>query len=441
MSAQRRRGEMEETMKVLIISHVPCSSYEAMGITFCSLFKKFEKEELCQLYFYPSIPDVDVCTSYYQITDYDLVDALMIKDVKGRKVNPDLKRHSLYTNEKDARIFSKSNNHSSIKLILRDLLWNKSKVINSNLERWIKSEKPTCIFVAPGGYSFTYDIVVKISEKFNLPIISYICDEYFFVKKQKNLLWNYHQNKVETSMLNFFKKSDHIIGICDEISNSYGKYFNCNATTICTGSRMSLKSITENKSNLRTISYFGNIVGFKRYESLIDVGKCLEEINCENNTNYSLDIYSGDRDQDILNEIRSVKTINFKGYLSGKDFEEAFSNAEILLHVEAFNENTIEQVKNSVSTKIADSLASGIPLLAYAPDNIASINHLKRNKCAFVATNYNELKKAIKLVFRNKELRLQVTKQALKTAKKYHDSERNSKQLREILEKYDDRGK
>ena len=34
-----------------------------------SLFSEFKKEELCQLYIYPTIPDIEYCNSYYRITD------------------------------------------------------------------------------------------------------------------------------------------------------------------------------------------------------------------------------------------------------------------------------------------------------------------------------------------------------------------------------------
>ena len=46
-------------MKVLIISHNPISNQSNMGKTFLSLFSQFDKEELCQLYIYPVIPNED----------------------------------------------------------------------------------------------------------------------------------------------------------------------------------------------------------------------------------------------------------------------------------------------------------------------------------------------------------------------------------------------
>ena len=60
-------------MKVLVISHNPFSTYQNMGKSILSLIGGFNKEELSQLYIYPSIPDVEQCNSYYRITDKEVI--------------------------------------------------------------------------------------------------------------------------------------------------------------------------------------------------------------------------------------------------------------------------------------------------------------------------------------------------------------------------------
>lgn len=273
-----------------------------------------------------------------------------------------------------------------------------------------------------------------------MPIVSYICDEYYFIEKKSGFLWNYHHKKLVNTMDTFYSKTDQIISICKELSTLYNDKFHCKTTTICTGSRIQNLN-KKNNINPKTISYFGNIVGYQRYESLIDIAKCLEELNIENKTKYSLNIYSADTDEFVIKKLNKFNTINFKGYISGKDFDQAFENSDILLHVESFNKDTIEQVKNSVSTKIADSLSSGICLLAYGPEGIASINHLKRNQCAFVATNYIELRQVLNTIFNDASRREKVIENALNVANKYHNSEKNSCLLYMLLKDYDIEGK
>ena len=61
-------------------------------------------------------------------------------------------------------------------------------------------------------------------------------------------------------------------------------------------------------------------------------------------------------------------------------FVKALQNSDLLIHAESFDNEFKQIVKNSISTKIADSLASGVPIVAYGPEGIASIDYLIKNE-------------------------------------------------------------
>ena len=85
-------------MKILIISHNPLSTYQNMGKTMLSLFHAFDKNELCQLYIYPSLPDVDSCKSFFRITDKDILRSYYKFKVRGKEVFADLDNHNIFEN-------------------------------------------------------------------------------------------------------------------------------------------------------------------------------------------------------------------------------------------------------------------------------------------------------------------------------------------------------
>ena len=91
-------------------------------------------------------------------------------------------------------------------------------------------------------------------------------------------------------------------------------------------------------------------------------------------------------------------------------------------------------MKYSVSTKIADSLASGTCLLAYGPAEVASIEYLIENEAAFCATSEDELASVLTELLTNEEKRELIVKNALALAKKNHDSEANCRMIKETLE-------
>jgi len=420
-------------IKILVISHNPFSTYQSMGKTFMSLFSDFKKEELCQLYIYPSFPNVDMVNSCYRITDRDAIKSILPLKSVGSEVTVHEYKGEMIENKADGKFYAKSSNNVPLKRLLRDGIWRLSHWYSKKLKVWLEKESPDVIFLAPGYAKFIYNIALKISKKRNIPIVTYICDDYYFLDKPKNFLGLYQHKLLQKKTLQTMNATSVMISISEEIQKKYADAFNLKTALIMTGSDLKISDNVVIKEKLCGFSYFGN-VGINREIPLADIGRVLDEINNENNTDYSLNIYTKMQNEAINAAFSGIKSIKMCGFLVGDEFIKEFSNSDCLVHVEAFDNDSIDLVKGSISTKIADSLASGIPLLAYAPEVIASIEHLKRNNCAFIANDYNSLKLAVCEIINNKEKRESIAKTALKVAEEYHNSVENSKRLRNIFE-------
>lgn len=424
-------------MKVLLISHNSFSTHQSMGKTFLSLFSQFEKNELCQLYIYPTIPDIDVCSSYYRVTDKEVLHGLIKfkavgSEIDKTKISSD--KRELFENADDIAIYRKQGNTSAFKRILRDVMWKMSRWDNKKLNEWLLKEKPTHIFLSPGYAKFIYDIALKISKKLGIPIVTYICDDYYFVKPPKSLIGKIQLSMLKSKTDKLMKKTSHLISISEEIKDLYREKFSLSATAIMTGTNFELMNSLCANDTANSISYFGN-VSLNRYTSLIKIGQALDKINKELSTDFKLNIYTAETNPNILSSLNSVKSICMCGFISGDEFDKALHSADLLLHTEAFDENSIDIVKHSISTKIADSLSSGVPLLAFGPDCVASMKHLLRHDCAFVATDESNLKTVLLNALNNTRERKRITENALKTAKLYHSPENNSNTLKRVFEK------
>lgn len=424
-------------MKVLIISHNVISTTNNMGKTLESLFSEFRKEELCQLFIHPMLPDIDMCSSYYCISDEEVLHSMFF----GKKPGHVLDKESVFEQQKNVKNFSsdtyenaRKNNTSSMKRLLRDFMWKLSKWDNQYLEQWLKTEKPTCIFLAPGYAKFIYDIALAISEKLNIPIITYICDDYYFLKEPKRFLDKLQLKLLQKKTDELFQKTVHLIAICEEIKTTYVNKFGTEATVIMTGSDFEVENDIKIKSNPTSLSYFGNI-RCNRNISLAEVGRALEEINQQEHTEYKLKIYTSEKDSNILSVLDGIESVQMCEFVIGDEFIKAFKSADVLLHVEAFDEESMDLVKNSISTKIADCLGSGIPFVAYGPEGIASINYLKKNNCAFVVSKQPVLKDKLIQIINDDEIRMQEVSKALEVAAMNHKAERVSAMLHSIIER------
>ena len=417
-------------MKVLIISHTPISTKNNMGKTFLSMFSSFDKNEICQLYIYPSYPDAEYCSSFYRVTDKDI-----LKRFKpGGEVKSEYIRNTneLYERRDDEAVYRNVKNKSALRRLLRDGIWAVGNWYNRNLKTWLDQEQPTCIFLAPGPAKFIYWIALRISKDRNIPIVTYICDEYYFVKPKDSLLEKVQMRLFEKTMEKTMSHTMRLIAISEEIKEHYSKHFGVPAMLLMTGSQKIATDIRETAQPLNTLSYFGNI-RINRYLSLADIGRVLDRINESHGTDYKLKIYTGEKDPMFLSVFDNISSVELNGFLSGEAFETAMRGAQVLLHVEAFDEASVDRVRHSVSTKIADALSGGIPLFAYGPEDVSSIRHLKRHQCAVVANSAEELKQRLIELFRDTSFGKSYVINALKTAKRYHCAKENSDQLYSLL--------
>lgn len=109
-------------------------------------------------------------------------------------------------------------------------------------------------------------------------------------------------------------------------------------------------------------------------------------------------------------------------------------DSTLLLHVEDMdNKMNIDRVKYSISTKIADSLASGTCLFAYGPAGVASIDYLKQNKAACVVTVKEKLEESLRELINNSDLRQSYINNALRLANERHNPEKNKRRFMEII--------
>ncbi len=419
-------------MKVLIVSHLPVATQNNMGKTFLSLFSEFQRQELCQLYIYPAIPDVDRCNAYYRVTDKEILRSIVTLKAPGGELDSALiqPNQGLYEEPEDEGFYRNTKNKSPVRRMLRDGMWAMSRWYSAALQCWLDREQPDCIFLAPGPAKFIYNVALKISKKRQIPIVTYVCDEYYFVRPPKGLPGRLRLRSLQRKIRETLGKSAHLVVICDELKEEYENFFHIPTTTLMTGTAYPIAKAAE-ESTPKTISYFGNI-RCNRYLSLTRIGKALDRLNAEGG-DYRLKIYTSEKDETFLAPLKAVGSIELCGFVTGEAFDRAFAQAELLLHTEAFDEAGIDAVRHSVSTKIADSLACGKPLLAYGPKEVASMGHLLRNRCALTATSEEELLPMLRTAFQDAAQRRQVVEQALKVAEQYHDSDKNGKRLREII--------
>lgn len=424
-------------MKVLIISNNCFSKSQNMGKTFGSIFQAFASEELCQLYFYSSIPDTNQCGSYYRVSDLDVLKSLLIKNPGGEIYYSEAHSGNIYENVKTKKIYKSVDRNNPIIEIARTVYWRLAHWDNKKFAAWMEREKPDCIFFASGDTVFSYWITLKMHKKYNLPIITYVCDEFYFGKPQKGFLGKLYCSWLKKYMEKAFKESEFLATICTPLGELYQNLFEKPYYVLRTGYTI-IPETRISSRQCRRISYLGNL-GLGRWKSIREIGRQLDKINKMQDEKIILEVYSGEENESIIKSMTEPLSVKFMGRVSQEACQSIIRESIAVLHVESFEEKHIRRVKYSFSTKIADSLASGTCLFAYGPRELASIEYLLSTGAAVVATNSEELYSGLLKIVTTEDVRKKYAEQALKIAKENHNSAQNSlmfqKKCLEIMEK------
>ncbi|MGD6730448.1 MAG: hypothetical protein ACPKMZ_05190 [Pleomorphochaeta sp.] len=421
--------------KILIIGTVPYNE-QSTSRAFLSYFSEIKMEQLAQIFSDPHIPPKGHCGTFYQITDKNLLERYLKSNITTGKIyySKDLINLNLskdFENKSNiiSILYKIGKNKIPIIYLLRKLLWKKKYWYTSKLINWVESFSPDCIFLSFSDDFFIPSIALVLAKKFNIPIISSIGDDYFF-NYNFSLSPLYHIYKL--SYRNLIQKvlewPGSAIYISDKIRDKYNSTFDINGKTIYLSSEVRRRPFQYINTDKPIISYFGNI-RLGRNFSLNQIANKLKEINKD----FYLNVYSNEQDSKYYKILEKNTNIIFHGSIPYVAVKEKMLSSDILVIVEGFRKKDINITRYSLSTKIADYLASGVALLAYGPNGSGAIDYMQEIGCIPTCTDNEKLKETIENLLFDKEYQLNSYKESKKIYDKNHTINQNLNIFRELV--------
>lgn len=407
-------------MRVLVVSHNVFCETGSMGKTLTGYFNGWDKNQIAQFYIHSEVPTSDkVCQNYFRITDMEAVKSVFSRKCGRTFSETDIEqgRTSSRTDSgKIAEAYQKGRQRTPLIYLARNLIWRFSAWNNKKLNNWIDDFAPEVVFFASGDYAFTYRIALKIAKKRNIPLIISCMDDYYLYNNNENKLLGRFAHKLFMKQVRkTIAYADALVCICDKMSQDYKRKFNVDCYTMHTPTSFKIKKEAGKSYKL---SYIGNM-GYSRHLQLVQVGRALKSLDSANAPKH-IDVYSAEAREEILMQLTEENGIVFHGLIDSEKVRQIIAESTAVIHTESFDEDIINRVKYSVSTKIADSLASGTCILAYGPSQVASIEYLQKNNAAYCITNSNNLADGLTELFENENLRQKIIDNALALAEKNH---------------------
>ena len=421
-------------MRVLIIGHNVFSKTNNMGKTLLSYFQDFKPDETAQFYIQNKFPaDGTICQNYFQFTDKDAVQSVFsLKDLGRifgpRDIKPSESHYTSNTGMVDS-IYQYGRKRNAIIYSARNLLWSLAHWKTKKFLSWVKSFNPDVVFFMSGDYGFLYKIALYVSDHFQKPLVVNCVDDYYLFNKNKNSwLGRVQQKHYMKEVHRLMNKASCILTISDSMRDAYHGLFQKPCFTLHTST---VKKELTVKPDASHVAYFGNL-GLKRREQLIEIGRAIKRLQIPGLS--GLDVYSGETNPVYFEGLIEENGIFFQGKVATDEVAEKMADCMAVIHTESFDPLVREKIKYSVSTKIAESMMYAPCLIAYGPEELASIDYLKKNNAAYVITKPENLENGLREILTNDKLRAEIVANARNLAEKNHDEAVNPKKVREWLQ-------
>jgi len=390
---------------VLLLVAEPWRNDDSGGNTLNNFVDGMVNVEFAQVYCDNRMPQNNVCKTYYQITQKEVIRNFFLHKEVGQNliVNPATilqKIESPRDSKTDA--ISKARVLSLIKrirpqslLFLRMFIWRFSNWKTQELKNFIIDFNPNVIYAPCYAFPFQLALTRYVKKITGCRVVTWSADDNFSLRQLNfnpffwiNRLWNrYCLRKTYPYYDEFYSISEEE---AEELEPVVGKKIGILRKGVHVPDTYTPREIHK---PIRFI-YAGGLY-LNRYKSLIKIANALRKLNMAE-TKAELHIYSGSQlDKKSMALLNDGCSSYMHGLISPDELTKIYQESDVAIHCESFDLKYRLMTRLSFSTKIIDCFQSGCAILAIAWEEHTGIKCLQREDAAICVTNVKNIEKTV----------------------------------------------
>lgn len=381
-----------KTPRILIFSNNAASKTESNGRIHMTHFLKFTDIHNFYIRGNPDVEGINYLT---------LGNAGAVKTKLGWKADK-LITKSAGCNEQQNVPAASQKTKKPIFHLLRNMAYTNNKSLLKFLNNYIKSHDINAIVLWGCNLPFLYELSYKLSVFNSIPLFTITSEDYplktyNYISKKPSFFFRIFQKSLRKWCLKVYKQSALNIYSNEELKNLYETQTkSLKSEVVFFGSDFVTADLKINNSK-KVILYGGNLYR-DRLESILELAKYLEKRD-----DVVIKLF-GSVEKGLESKVAELKNVVYGGLITYFDLLNEINRADFLLHVEGFSQKYISDCKYAFSTKIADYIMSGKPLIIYGPKEISGIKFCLKFLKEFTITNKNELNKIENILSGNHEI-------------------------------------
>lgn len=253
--------------------------------------------------------------------------------------------------------------------------------LSDDLIKWIDEINPEYIYTPVGTVEMAYFILELIDRFPNIKLIYHGYDEW--TKNSSQSFSKRYMKEGESLLLKIISKASVKMAISNKMAEYYSSYYNTKFYSFCNP----VEEISEPVVSKKNIITFIGYIGSHNLSSIISLTKALSS---SNNEDLQLSIYSN-IDVELITMLKKIyPNIVVNGWIDHSRIPLVLRESRILFLPIGFEKHVVRFTRYSMSTKMAEYLASSTPILYLGPKDIAMTELLVNNEAAVVVTENDD---------------------------------------------------
>lgn len=409
--------------RILFITPCAFNKVSGGGITFSNLFKGWPQECIATVHNDLNPTNDLICNKYFFLGNNEI---FFLGPFKKRSLLP---KQSLAANNID---YDKPSILNKAILLVKHLLFGNifpnAGQLTAGLESFIIEFQPEIIYTILGS-SGIMDIVEQVGDKYKLPIVVHIMDDWISSNYTKGALSFFERRRVKIRFDRILKNAAETIVISDamkkEYEKRYGRSFSVFQNSIAVDKwshNLRVTPIIEKK--IFSMVYTGSIFPYAQLDALILA--CQSVLDLVNSgLKLEFRIYAPEHmSVSLRNMFESEPYIRFfPPLIDDVEYFRTLADADILLLPSNFDKMSLKYIGFSMPTKVPSYLVSGTPILVIGRQEAAQIQYAKQKKWGLVVTEDDKKKigENIRILLSNNQLRSDLIESAKQVALQNHD--------------------
>ena len=305
--------------------------------------------------------------------------------------------------------------------------------ITPEFSQWVKRYNPDIIYTQLASLElirFTKEIHTLMKK----PVVIHMMDDWPSTISKKGLFKNFWNKKIDQELRLLLDKTTLLLSISDLMAQEYKERYGKGSVTFHNPIEIDFWKAHQKQNyklnGMPVILYAGRI-GTGVQTCLETMASAIDQINMNSNENIQFVLQTKDKPSWIEN----YKCIKYKSPVAYSELPKIFAEANFLYLPYDFSPESIKFIKYSMPTKAPEYMASGTPIIIFAPANTAIVKDAQAGNWAkvIVQNDINILGEAIKSLINNETLRKQIGTNAVNIAERKYNANIIRNQFKKII--------